>query len=271
MPSPVPRERGFSISSRRADRGALHFAADKRLELGEIVLEPAAQAARHLVIGPLVGPGAARVEHIGRDLGTALGHQEPEIGVLAHRRPGEAAVERGAQQRAGMGDRHALADPVGAARPAGIDEPAIGLEAGDAVAQHLGVLRGVTRHERRAEAGREHRLGLLAEPDLGAGDLRRIAREKMVHRLLGGELGDRRHDPERVAGQHDDVFGMRRHPVLVGIGDEVERIAGPGVFGEAVVVNVGHPAHRVDHDVFEHGPEPGDRARRSRARLWATG
>src|ERR1700687_523425 len=51
---------------RGPDRGALDFVADERLELGEIVLEPAAQAARDLVIGFLVLPGAAPVEHIVR-------------------------------------------------------------------------------------------------------------------------------------------------------------------------------------------------------------
>src|SRR5579862_3163499 len=81
-----------------ADRGALYLAADERLELGEIVREAAAQVARDLVIGALVGPGAARVEDGGRQVGAALGDEEPEIRVLAHCRPGEAAVERGAQE-----------------------------------------------------------------------------------------------------------------------------------------------------------------------------
>src|SRR5919206_4137680 len=112
-----------------ADRGALYFAADKRLEGGEIVLEAAAQVARDLVIGALVGPGAARVEHIGRQIGAALRNQEPEIRVLPHRRAGETAIERSAEQRAGVGDRHTLSDAVGAARPPGVDEPAIGIEA----------------------------------------------------------------------------------------------------------------------------------------------
>ena len=115
------------------------------------------------------------------------------------------------------------------------------------------------RHERRAEAGREHRLRLLAEPDLGAGDLRRIAGQEMIHRLLGAELGDRRHDAERVAGQHDDVLRVRRQPVRVGIRDEVERIAGPRVLGQARIVDIGHPGQRVEHDIFEHRAEAGDR------------
>ena len=81
----------------------------------------------------------------------------------------------------------------------------------------------------------------------------------MVHRLLGAELGDRRHDAERVAGQHDDVLRMRRQPVRVGVRDEVERIAGPRVLGQARIVDIGHPGHRIEHDVFQHRAEAGDR------------
>ena len=139
------------------------------------------------------------------------GTRKPKLGSWRIGAPARLPSSAARSKRAGMGDRHALADAVGAARPAGVDEPAIGLVARDPLAEHLGVFGRVARHERRAEAGREHRLRLLAEPDLGAGDLRGIAREEMVHRLLGGELGDRRHDPERVAGQHDDVFRVRRH------------------------------------------------------------
>src|SRR5712691_2402121 len=92
-PAPKAWEgKGLSLS-RRPDRGALDFAADERLEFLEIVLEPAAQAARHLVVAVLVGPGAARIEHAGRQVGAALRHQEAEIRVLPHRHAGEAAVE----------------------------------------------------------------------------------------------------------------------------------------------------------------------------------
>src|SRR3954470_98567 len=84
------RKRG--LLSRCPYRGALDVAVDEGFVLAEIGLEPAAQAARHLVIGAAVRPGAARVEHVARDLGTALGHQEAEIRVLTHRHPREAAV-----------------------------------------------------------------------------------------------------------------------------------------------------------------------------------
>src|SRR5436190_22809437 len=96
--------------SRSADRGLLDVVADIGLERDEIVLEPFGQVARRLVISLLVAPGAARVEDVGRNVGAAFRHQEPEIRVLAHRRRGEPAVERGPQKPAGMRDRHPLAD-----------------------------------------------------------------------------------------------------------------------------------------------------------------
>ena len=65
--------------------------------------------------------------------------------------------------------------------------------------------------------------------------------------------------PNASAGQHDDVLRMRRQPVRVGVRDEVERIAGPRVLGQARIVDIGHPGHRVEHDVFEHRAEAGDR------------
>ena len=54
-------------------------------------------------------------------------------------------------------------------------------------------------------------------------------------------------------------FGCGAMPVLVGIRDEVERIAGPRVLGQAGIVDIGHPGQRVEHDVFEHRAEAGDR------------
>src|ERR1700736_4862427 len=62
-------DRIFSLVSgmrlgRRTDRGFLDFAADEGLELGEVRREAPGQRARGLVIGLLVGPGAARVEHL---------------------------------------------------------------------------------------------------------------------------------------------------------------------------------------------------------------
>src|SRR5215472_7956478 len=90
-----------------ADCGFFDLAADEWLVFAEIGLEAAGQPACGLVIGLLIRPGAARVEDLIRHLGAALRHEQAEIGVLPHRRRGEAAVEGGAQQGAGVRDWHA--------------------------------------------------------------------------------------------------------------------------------------------------------------------
>ena len=169
--------------------------------------------ARGRVIVGLVGPGLARVEDRAVDAGHRDRHLEAEIRVLAELGVVQAAVERGVEQRAGRLDRHALADAIFAAGPAGVDQPAVDAALGDPLLEQVAVDRRVARHERRAEAGREGRLG-LGHADLGAGDLGGVAGEEMVHRLVGRQPRDRRQHAERVGGQHDDVLRHRAH-VLV--------------------------------------------------------
>src|SRR5271155_1261877 len=137
--APCFRVRQEKPLSRGADCDFLDFAADEGLVFAEIGLEALGQTARGLVIGLLVGPGAARVEHLVRHLGAAFRHEEAEIRLLADGRRGEAAVERGAQQGAGMGDRHAPPGAISAARPAGIDEPALRPMLANQGTQHLGI------------------------------------------------------------------------------------------------------------------------------------
>ena len=84
---------------------------------------------------------------------------------------------------------------------------------GDPLLQEIAVDRRVARHERRAEAGREGRFR-LRHADFGAGDLGGVAREEVVHRLVGRQPRDRRQHPERVGGEHDDVRGHRAEIVL---------------------------------------------------------
>ena len=121
---PLFSEKTCGGSGGGVDAGGLHVVADIGLELLEVALEALGELARRLVIGLLVGPGVARVEHVGRHIGAGLGHVEAEIRLLLTG-PAQRAVERGAHQGAGMGDRHAAADAVGAARPAGVDQPAL--------------------------------------------------------------------------------------------------------------------------------------------------
>src|SRR5581483_9463203 len=72
-----------------ADGGGFDVVADAGLVLAEVLLEIAGEAAGGGVVGLFVGPGRARVEDFGRDVGGAFGDEEAEIRVLAHRRVGE--------------------------------------------------------------------------------------------------------------------------------------------------------------------------------------
>jgi len=51
---------------------------------------------------------------------------------------------------------------------------------------------------------------------------------------------------------------MAGHAGGAGIGDEIERIAGARVLGQAGIVDVGNPLVRVEHDVLENGAEAAD-------------
>jgi len=62
------------------------------------------------------------------------------------------------------------------------------------------------RQEGFAEAGRKCRLRLGNAP-LGASHLGGVAGEEVIHRLLFGQFGDRRQNPEGVTGEEDNVFG----------------------------------------------------------------
>ena len=162
--------------------------------------------------------------------GTATGTSKPKFGIVAELDILQAAVERCIQERAGFLDRHALADAVLAAGPAGVDQPAVDIALGDALLEQVAVDRRMARHERRAEAGREggFRLG---HSDFGAGDLGRVARKEVVHRLVGRQLCDRRKNAEGVGGQHDDVLRQRAHVRVRAVGDVVDRIRAAAVFG----------------------------------------
>ena len=129
-------------------------------------------------------------------------------------------------------EAHALAGAVGAAAPAGVDEP-------DACAvllhlrrQQLGVLGRVPDEERAAEAGRERGLR-LGHAHLGAGDLGGVAADEVVHRLRGRQRAHRRQHAEGVAGQEDDVGRVAGDARNLGVGDELDRVGAARVLGDA--------------------------------------
>ena len=60
----------------------------------------------------------------------------------------------------------------------------------------------------------------------------------MIHRLIGGEATDRRHNAERIRGQHDNVLRLSTDAAHFHIRNERQGIGCPGVLGQRFVVEV---------------------------------
>ena len=148
-----------------------------------------------------------------------------------------------------------LPTPNAPARPAGIHQPARRLVPQHLRAQQVRVHERPVHHERRAEAGAERDLRLDAQADLGAGDLARVARDEVIHRLFGRQPRDRRHHARGVARQEDDVLRMSRHLLRQRVADERERVGAAGVLGDRRVVQVEPARERVERHVLEDRPE----------------
>ena len=178
----------------------------------------------------MVGPGVARIEHVVRHARHGVRNRKPEKRFALEGRILQAAVDCGIDHRARVGDRHPLTDAVGAPGPAGVDEPAGHAMLRDALTEQLRIHGGLVHHERRAETGRE-RCGRFEDALLGAGNLCRVAREEVVHRLFGRELGNRRQHPEGVGRQHHDRLRMSRHEARHDVRNEVDRVCRARVLG----------------------------------------
>ena len=95
----------------------------------------------------------------------------------------------------------------------------------------------MARHKRRAEARRESCFR-LRQPALRTANDRGIAGQEMIHRLIGGEATDRRHNAKRIRGQHDNVLRLSTNAAHFHIRNERQGIGCPGVLGQRFVVEV---------------------------------
>ena len=154
----------------------------------------------------------------------------------------------------GPRELHALTHPVAAAAPARVHEPSIGAVGFHLLCKHFAVDLGVPDQKGRAKAGGERRFR-FRHTDLGAGNLRCVAREELLHGLLGREAAHRRQHAEGVAGEEDDVRRVATHARFHGVGDVVDRVGRARVLGERVVGVVDLTVVFAVHDVFEHRAE----------------
>ena len=125
---------------------------------------------------------------------------------------------------------------------------------GDQLAQQVAVDGRVARQERRAEAGGELRLH-ADQSLLGAGDLRGVAGEEVVHRLRRRQLGDGRHHAKRVGREHHQVLRLPGATRARRVRDELEGIGRARVLSLALVVEVDDPRVRIERDVLQHRAE----------------
>src|SRR4051812_36296318 len=124
----------------------------------------------------------------------------------------------------------------------------------DETAEHLGVLPRMPDEEDRAEAGGEGRLRLL-HASLGARDLRRVAREEVVHGLLARELRDRRQNAISIRREEDDVLRVAAAPVRHEVRDVVQWVRRPRVFGDRLVLELYPARDRIEDHILEDRAE----------------
>src|SRR5438309_2330867 len=108
-------------------------------KLSEILDEEVDELCRRRIILGGVRPGIPWVEDRIIDARDRDRHFEAEIRVFAELNVVEAAVESGIEQCARFLDRHALADTILAAGPAGIDQPAVRATLGDTLLEQVPV------------------------------------------------------------------------------------------------------------------------------------
>src|SRR5262245_27322545 len=143
---------------------------------------------RLFVVSVWALPGVSRLQNFVRDVGAHYGDVNAEDRIWLRRDVCQSAVQRRSDHRAGVRDLHPMSFAVRPARPAGVDQPAMGMVFGNALAQQFGVNAGVVNHERGAEACGESRLRLLAQTFFGASNLCGVAGYEMIHRLLWSQL-----------------------------------------------------------------------------------
>jgi hypothetical protein len=141
------------------------------------------------------------------------------------------------------------------ADPSSVEEPCIGVVFLDLLCEHLGIAHGVKGKEGLCETRRKGglRLGdaLLSTSHLGS-----VARDEMVHSLLGAELGDGWQDTTCIAGEEDNVLGVLVGDARnLGVLNVLDGVCAASVLGQGVVVVVDQTGHGVENNVFEDGTE----------------
>src|SRR4029079_15715233 len=108
-------------------------------ELREILDEQVDELRGHRIIVNRIGPGATRVENRRVDPRHRHRYLETEVRVPAELDIVQATIERCVQECTRLLDRHALANTILAAGPAGFEQPALHPTLSDAFLQEVAV------------------------------------------------------------------------------------------------------------------------------------
>ena len=163
----------------------------------------------------------------------------------------DGTVESAGHQGARVGELDATTHAVAAANPASVDQVDAGAAVGNTLAEHLSVDHGVERHKRLAEQRGERGHG-LGDADLGAGDLGRKARHKVIHGGVGRQARDGRQHAKGIAGQKQHDARSGAHALGPRVGDMLDGIGHTRIVRDRDVVIVGL-AVLIEHYVFADG------------------
>lgn len=169
-------------------------------------------------------PDLTRVQKFVRDVGDLGGDLQIEDVVVDVFGVGKFTAVDSIKDSTSVLERAALGDASLATDPAGVDQPSIGLVLRHLFSQHGSIALRVEDQEGSAEACREGSLG-FNDAIFGTGDLGSVARDEVVHGLLGSQLGDGRQDTKCIAGQQDNVLGVAAHAGNLSVGNVVCNIS----------------------------------------------
>src|SRR5271157_3476410 len=111
----------------------------RRLELFEVLGETQRQIGGHLVVSGLVFPRRTRIEQLRWHSWTRLRNTKAERWFDFEFHVRQLAFDERVDHGSRVGQAHALADTVGSALPASIDQPALRLVLAQTATQHLGI------------------------------------------------------------------------------------------------------------------------------------
>ena len=163
----------------------------------------------------------------------------------------DGTVESAGHQGTRVGKLDAMAHAVAAANPASVDQIDAGATVGDTLAEHLGIDHGIERHKRLAKQRGERGRG-LGDADLGAGNLGRKARHKVIHGGVGRQARDGRQHAKGITGQKQHNARGGAHALGPRVGNVLDGIGHARIVRDRDIIIV-RLAILIEHHVFADG------------------